>query len=227
MFQTKMKLITVKGLFAISAAFCVYYLSTTHFEFMLSLFHYMKFNLSSVSYTLLRLLQVLFPIFLLVPEKGINKAHLLKYTALAIGILYILGSSWIIYYLAANPMSMLSNFEFTKEFLQLNALNFGYLVWDSYDGYSVLFSLIEAAVYILLAFSISVRRRKTIAIYWISAILSIAMPFLYVFVISGIGKFSSMFLQKNTILFVAHIFTGAGLIVAGSDRRMWEDTVWQ
>lgn len=227
MFQTKMKMIVIRGCFAVSAAFCVYYLATTHFEFMLSLFHYMKFNLSSISYTLIRILQVMLPIFLLSPEKFVNKPQLLKYTLYSIGMLYILGSSWILYYMTDNQISQLGNLEFTKDYLQLNALNFGYLVWDAYDAFSVLFSFIEAAVYIALAYHVARVRRKTIILYIASVILSFALPFVYVYLILGTGEFSAMFLQKNTVLLISQIFMGAGLVIAGSSRRLWQAAVWE
>lgn len=227
MFQTKMKLFVIKACFAISALFCIYYFTTTHFEFMLSLFHYFKFNVSSISYTLLRPLQVVFAIVLFVPEKKLNKPKLLKYITLAIGIIYITGSSWIIYFLRDNPLSALKDTTFTSEYLQLHALNFGYLVWGTYDIYSIIFSILEALIYILLSDCIACKRRKTIVVFWISVFLGMVLPFIYIFAIHGTDNFSYQFLPKNTILFTSQIFMGAGLTVAGSTRQLWKETIWK
>lgn len=223
----KMKLTVIKGCFALSAALCIYYLATTHFEFMISLFHYMKFNLSSISYTLLRFFQILLPIFAFVPEKFTDKSRVLQIVLYAIGILYITGSSWIVYCLAANPVSSLGNVEFMRQYLQLNALNFGYLVWDSYDVFAVLFSVIEAALYIACAYSISRVRRRTVVLYVTLTVLSLSLPFLYVYLILGTGEFSTMFLQKNTVLIVSQILMCVGFAVAGTSRRLWETAIWE
>lgn len=226
MFQRKIEMAVMTSCFAISVVFCLYYLSTTHFEFMLALFHYMKFNISSVSYTLFRFAQILMAIFLLVPKIKLEKAKRLKYIMYIMGILYITGSTWIIYFLANNPISMLGDIDATTQYLKLNALNFGYLIWDSYDGFSILFSLIEAGLFIAMGYYIDKRRRKPITLYWISLALSMGLPFLYVYVISGTGAFSSMWLQKNIVLFVAQAFMGAGLTVAGRHRMLWEEVIW-
>lgn len=222
-----MKMAVIKGCFAVSAAFSLYYFATTHFEFMLSLFHYMKFNLSSISYTLIRILQVLFPVILFVPEKFTDKPSTLKVMLLLTGILYITGSSWILHCLFDSSFPGFGDTEAVKQYLQLNALNFGYLMWDSYDIFSVVFSLIQAAVHIALANCIACVRRKTIALYVTTTVLNILFPVLYVFVILGTGEFSSMFLQKNTVLIVAELFLCAGFLIAGTSRRLWEAVVWE
>lgn len=227
MFQTKIKISIIKACFAVSMVLCFYYLSTTHFEFMLSLFHYMKFNLSSISYTLIRLVQIIFSIILSVPAILFDRVKGIKFCLYLIGALYITGSSWIIYYIAQNPVSMLSDLAATKQFLQMNALNFGYLIWDSFDGFSVLFSLVEAALYFAMGYYIDKRKRKPVIIYCISLLLNIAFPFLYVYIISGVGEFSTMWLQKNTVLFTAQLFIAVGLIIAASSRRLWEEIIWE
>lgn len=227
MFEENLKKIAANFFFAVAILFNLYYLKTTQFEFMVSLFHYRMFNVSALAYTFMRLLYILLPIFLLVPPLLVEKSKRLKYTFYAIGVMYLLGNTWIIYLLADNPSSILSNIDELKNYLQMNALNFDYLVWDSYDLYGILFSTIEAVVYFAIGYQVERNSEKMITFYWIGLALSILLPFVYVFLISGEGVFSSMWLQKNTVIFASGIFMGIGLQLASKSKRLWATMIME
>lgn len=226
MFQNNLKRILIDACFAIAIVFNIYYLATTHFSFMLSLFHYKMFNIPAISYTLMRFLYILLPVFLLVPEVSMEKVKRIKYSFYAMGLFYLLGNTWIIYFLIDNPASMLSDTEALHNYLQLAALNFDYLVWDSYDLYGILFSTIEAALFFVLGYYIDKRRRKSVQLYWLTLVCSVLLPVIYVFLLSDAGSFSSMWLQKNTVLFTSGIFLGAGLSIASTSHSLWGDVIW-
>ena len=228
MFQDSIRRFVIDLCFVFAIVFNFYYLSTTHFEFMISLFHYQMFNISALSYTFMRFVYMVLPVFLLVPALHGNKPLTLERSFYLLGILYILGSTWIIYFLFQNPISMLwTDPEATKEFLQLNALNSDYLIWDSYDLFGILFSLIQAALYISVGYFITRNRKTTVKLFWISVITSMLLPALYVSLSPTVDTFSSLWLKKNTVLFASGIFTAAGLTIASSSRGMWSEMLWQ
>jgi len=226
MFQENMKKAVIDICMVISVFFALYYFTTTHFDFMVSLFHYRMFNLSAISYTIIRFVQLLIPIFFLVPRFKLSKVRTLKKLFYLMGILYVTGSSWIVNFIIDNPITMLGDLNATHEYLQAHALNFGYLIWDAYDLFGILFSLIQAALYFVLGYYIDKRRRRPLKIYWATLICSIVLPYLYVYVISGIGAFSSMWLQKNIVLFASGLFSAVGLTVAATSRGMWGEVIW-
>lgn len=226
MFQDNIKRITLTISFVISIALSLYYLATTHFSFMLSLFHYQMFNSSAIAYTLMRFVYVLVPILIFVPQLKIEKVKRIKYTFYILGILYLVGSTWIFYFFADNSLSAFSDMESVKNYLQMHALNFDYLVWDSYDLWGPVFSVIQAVLYFLFGYAIDKQRKRAILFYWLSLIVSIVFPFIYVFGISGTGSFSSLWLQKNIVLFTAGVFTGAGLHIASTSRAVWIETIY-
>lgn len=225
MFEENLKRITATFFFVVALVFNLYYLKTTHFEFMLSLFHYRMFNASALAYTVMRFAYILLPIFFVVPALAIEKVKRLKITFYIIAVMYIIGNSWIIYFLAENPFSMFNDMYAVMDYLQLNALNFDYLVWDSYDLYGILFSTVEAVIYWFVGYYIDKDAKKATTFYWVSLILSIILPFIYVFVLSGIGSFSSMWLRKNTVIFTSGIFMGISLQIASTSQRLWYNLV--
>lgn len=226
MFNNKIRRILVDACFAIAIFFNIYYLFATHIPFMMSLSHFLMYNISSVSYTIMRFLYILIPVFLLVPPIRGEKIKRIKFSLYLMGILYILGSTWIFYFLADNPLSLLQDRDATYQYLQAHALNADYLVWDSYDLYGILFSMIEAALYIAAGYFIDKRRRVPVRLYWLTVIMSVLLPFIYVFGISGVGSFTELWLQKNVVIFASGIFTAVGLTLASKSRSVWSDVVW-
>lgn len=226
MFKASLKRILVDACFFIAIFFSFYYLATTHFSFMLSLFHYRMFNLPAISYTLMRFVYILLPVFLLVPPLRTTKIRRIKVSLYFMGILYLIGNTWIFYFLRDNPMSAMSDYNLLEQYLRLNALNFDYLVWDTYDMYGILFSTIQAALYILLGYHIGRRRKHALLFYWLTVACSILFPVIYVYLISNIGEFSSQWLQKNTVLFAASIFMGVGLTIARTSRGIWDNVIF-
>lgn len=225
MFETKVKEFMIYLCLFIALMLNLYYLSNTHFEFMLSLSHFRMFNVSALSYTFMRLIYAFLPLFLLIKEYHWKKCNVLRTVFYAMGILYFLGSSWVIYLMADGKISLLNNLPELRAYLSSKALNFDYLVWDTYDLYGILFSLIQGISYILLASFIQSRRKISIRLFWLTVANSIILPFLYVFVISGNGQFSTLWLQKSTFLFLSGVFSGVALTVAGTSRFLWADII--
>lgn len=226
MFQDNIKRVTTSICFALAIVFSMYYLATTHFSFMLSLFHYQMFNSSAIAYTLMRFVYVLLPILIFVPHLKMEKILRIKYTFYLLGILYLIGSTWVFYFFSDNTLAAFRDMDAVKEYLQLRALNFDYLVWDSFDLWGPVFSLIQAASYFVLGYFTDKDRHTVAKLYWVALAVSILLPFIYVYIISGIGSFSSLWLRKNIVLFTAGIFTGAGIQVASTSRMVWGETLW-
>ena len=228
MFQENLKRIIIDMCIVFAILLSIYYLATTHVEFMISLFHFQMINVSAISYTLMRSLYLLLPLLLLVPQSrhGIPKIKKLKWVFYLFGIFYILGTTWAIHYLIDNPISSFADFDFTHDYLQSNALVFDYLVWDTYDLWGVLFSFIQATVYFLIGHYISKSKTKTVILFWISLILSILLPFIYVYLLSGRDAFTSMWLQKNVVLFASGLLTASALTIARNSSGLWGDVVW-
>lgn len=228
MFQDSMRRFAIDLCFVFAIILNFYYLSTTHFEFMVSLFHYQMFNISAIAYTLMRFVYMILPVFLLVPAIKGNKPKKLEKTFYLLGILYVLGSTWIIYFLFQNPISLLwTDPAAAKDFLQINALNSDYLIWDAYDLFGILFSFIQAAVYITIGHFITRNRKVTVKLFWLSVAISIFLPAIYVSLSPISTGFSSLWLRKNTVLFASGVFTGAGMTLASSSRGMWSEMLWQ
>lgn len=228
MFQENIKRIIIDMCIVFAILLSIYYLATTHVEFMISYFHFRLLNVSAISYTLMRCLYLMLPLLLLVPNNrhGLPKIKRLKYLFYAFSILYLLGSTWLIHYLADNPISSFADFEYTYSYLQGNALVFDYLVWDVYDPWGVLFSFVQAIIYFLLGHYISKSKTKTVILFWISLALSVLLPFLYIYLISSREFFTSMWLQKNVVLFASGLLIATGLTIARSSSGLWGDVVW-
>ena len=163
---------------------------------------------------------------MLVPRLKMRKIMRLKIAFYIIGALYMLGNTWIFYFLKDNPASMLKDIDALKVYLSSAALNFDYLVWDSYDLYGIFFSTLEAVLYFALGYFVDKKRKTTVKIFWAMLFFCIVLPFIYVYLISGTRAFSSLWLQKNTILFAAGIFMGAGLTIASTSHHLWGSLIW-
>ena len=92
--------------------------------------------------------------------------------------------------------------------------------------WGVLFSFIQAVVYFFIGYYISKSKSKTVTLFWLSLVLSILLPFIYVYLISGRGEFTSMWLQKNVVLFGSEILIASGLTIAKNSNGLWGDVVW-
>ncbi len=226
MSETKLKRFCINFCLIAAILFSLYYLYDTHFTFMLSLFHYKMLNSSSVSYTIMRFLYVLLPIFIMVPPLYMEKINRVKISFYLLGILYFVGTTWIFYFLRDHPLSYLENTVAVQGYLQLRALNFDYLIWDLYDLWGPIFSIITGSIYIALGYFIDKRVDIAVLLFWLTTIISVALPFLYNYVIAGINDISILWLRKNTIIFISGFLMNIATTIMATSERLWGDYIW-
>lgn len=206
----------------------LYYLKETHISYIISLSHYQMFNIPSISYTIMCFFHALFPLLLITPPLLFSRRAWLKGYFFAMGAFYLLGNTWIFYFLAQNPVSDLFNTAVLHQFQQSRALTLNYLSWATYDLWGVLFSAIQGAIYIYLGCIIDKRITKTFISYVAVTVNSLLFPLLYCFFTIGtsfeaiIGDETvNLYLNKNLMLIALDIFVSAAMFLASGVKGLW------
>lgn len=244
MYSSYIKRIVIDVLLFMATAVGLYYLFGTHLDFLISLFHFNSANVCSVAYSVMRVLFVLQPLVMLSRQSVIRKTTMLKCSYIIIGVCYLLGNTWLINFLVGRPLQILltasiptvfaggelaesvaDSLAFLENFQSANALNFNYLVWDSYDLFAVVFSLVQGILYIYLGLCIEQGRRRVVRIYAITFALALLLPLAYTFGVR-LSAPTSLWSTKNLFVLTEQFIVLIALFLAMETRSLWIDTVW-
>lgn len=249
MLSPYLKRIVIDVLLAISLIFGLFYAYKIFIDFLISLFHFEgtigTLNIASISYCIQRTLFIIIPMVMLTVLKNFPKMKIFKTIFYTIGITYLLGNTWIIYYalnnqpadllygsipvwfhygktgiLAGNSWNNLVSYQFN------NALVFNYLIWDSYDLFGVLFSTIQGILYIRLANVLDTSRKIVMKNIILVFVLSLILPWAYNIVVRKRFIFSNEWANRNLLLIFESLFILAALKFAASSRSFWHDVIW-
>ena len=223
-----------------------FYTYNVFMDFLISLFHFEGTrNLSSIVYCIQRSLQIVIPIIMLTIFKNFSKIKIFKVIFFVMGCCYIVANTWIINYVIDNSFMDLvyasiprwfSNGELGQvienswnnvySFQYNNAMVFDYLIWDSYDLWAVLFSIIQGILYICLSIDLDTSRPRVLRKFLLILFLSIAFPWGYNLFVQKNWIFSAAWAQKNIVLVFESFFIFIALNIAATSRNFWHDVLW-
>ena len=213
-------------------------------DFLISLFHFGdKVNLSSIAYIVQRVVFIIIPIIILTPKARTSNYLILKVLFYTVGICYIIGNVWVIYYLADNAFSAeafanlwygsfpvwLSNdkvqvaVDSLKDFQYNNAFVFNYIIWDSYNLFGVVFSFVMAALHFRFANRIEGHMKKVCNRYLAICLFALLAPILYNVLLQNVYVFSSLWGSKNALPIISSVFVYLALYLSSYSREFWND----
>lgn len=228
------------------AAFALglFYCKQDFLDFLISLFHFGdKVNLSSIAYIVQRAVFVFIPLIMLTAKTRIPKYIILKAMFYTIGVCYLLGNTWIIYYLISNSFSgeafanlwygsfpvWLSN-DTVKSAVQAlydyqynNAFVFNYIMWDSYNLFGIIFSTVMAVLYFRFAKRISGHMKKVCRRYLTISLFALITPILYNALFQNVFLFSTLWGTKNIILIFSSVLVYMALLLSSTSRTFWNE----
>lgn len=244
MFSPFLKRIVVD--IALFAAFIIglFYCKEDFLDFLISLFHFgSTVNLSSLAYVVERAVYILIPLIMLTAKTKMPKYKILKIMFYTIAVTYILGNTWIIYYLVSNSFSgeAFSNLWFGStpiwfagdkamaarsalyEFQYNNAFVFNYIMWDSYNLFGVLFSFIMGWLYFRFGYKINGHMKRVCNRYLIVSLAVLVIPILYNILIEKSFMVSALWREKNTLLIFSSVLVYISLRISSESRTFWND----
>ncbi len=246
MFSPYLKRILIDICFVCALLLAILFLKISFIDFLISLFHFNdKVNISSLAYCIQRCVYILIPLIMLSYNSKIPKALILKIAFIIIGICYLLGNTWIFFFLAENSFSTLLTASIPNIFandalkaqiaeatnqcylFQYNdAYVFNYLIWNSYDLFAVLFSTIQGILYIQLGLNYLNHKKYVIKKFILITTLSLILPLIYTFAIKMDFGFPYDWSVRNILLIFEAIFIIIAMYLASSSKTFWSDVMY-
>lgn len=211
----------------------VMHLTKFLFEMVLSIAFFEKTNIPSVSFIIYHLLLIYIPLLLISPNGKIPKALILKWVLRLIALCYLLGCSWIIYYIIDESFIGLfaDNINKIAEFQYNSALMFNYMTWICFSPLNVIFSLFQAFLYYIMTESITEHRAVFSLTAIISALFAILVPIIFVLFKPEplIQQFTTRLLgyfYDNMYAFGIQLCTASALFTLSFSPNLWEKILW-
>lgn len=213
---------------AIGLVFAILNLIFVIFDMSVSVLFYKMINIPSITYFAYHLLAMYIPLLLIIPNGRFPKALIIKWVLYGISLCYILGSTWIFYYIYDNSIAgiftdTLENFQSYQRNL---GLMFNYLAWDCYSPVNLIFSLLEALLLFISARSVTTDRLVFAVSLGLAVAFCIFAPILYNVISSG-DFISNDWLEKNAYILGSQIMSAIALISIASLSRLWGRLMWR
>lgn len=211
---------------ALALLLAIGHMVVIYFDVTLSVVFYGMANIPSISYLVCHLAFMYIPLLLMIPNgQKYPKAMVLKVVLYVISACFLLGNTWVIYFIAKNPFSALFTTDAAgfQTFQRENALMFNYMIWNCYTPVNVIFSLINSALYFVCAKTIVNRKGVFRASYTVAFALSIIVPFLFKMFGADSEKLG---LQDNIYLIGSQLFTVVSLYALSFSSRQWMQKLW-
>lgn len=246
MFSPFLKKIVIDLSLFVAFMLGLFYCREDFLDFLISLFHFGdKVNLSSIAYIIQRAVFVFIPMIMIATKTKFPKYVIIKGMFIAIGVCYLLGNTWVIYYLAHNGFSgesfanlwygsypaWLSNdtVEAAKQalydFQYTNAFVFNYIIWDSYNLFGVIFSFVMSYLYFRFAKRLGGHMRKVCGRYLAVSLFAVITPIAYDAIFQNVFPFSDLWGEKNVLLIFSTVFIYIALRLSSSSRTFWSDII--
>ena len=247
MFSPFLKRIVIDMLLGVALLLGILYFREVFFDFLVSLFHfYSSINLSSLAYTAMRFIGMFIPIiFIATFGDAVTKNKVLKILFIIIGVCYMLGNTWIFYYIGEGPVKDLflaclprwiggpelrASVEAAVNNLYKiqydRALILNYIVWDTYSLYGIIFSFIQGYLYITLGLSINSHRNIVVRKFFFITLLSFLLPMLHTVLINGTVFISSSWGKRNVMLIFENVLILLALRFSATSKMLWADIIW-
>lgn len=246
MFSPYLKRIIIDVCLFLALALGILFFSKVFIDFLISLFHFDdKINIPSIVYIIQRFLYALLPLIILTNKMPFQKIKIIKVLFYILGGCYILGNTWIFYFLnhhsfsdlltASTPVwfadeSLLQSIETAhkvcRSYQYEHALVFNYLIWDSYNLFGIVFSFIQGFLLIRMGYLIEDHKANVVRRFLIISILSLAIPILYGIGIRREFEFPIEWGQRNILLIFESFFIYLALKLASTTRSFWADILY-
>lgn len=214
---------------AAGLVFSILHLMNFLFDMIVSVAFYSKINIPSVAYILSHFLIVFIPLLMIIPNGKMPKGLILKWVFYGIGICYLLGCTWIIYFIVDNSFSALfsSSAQDFQTYQRELALSFNYMTWECYSPLNLVFSLIQALLYLLLGASLDGGKAVFRVTIPTSLILAIAVPIIFILISPEIsGDSLSSALMRHVYIFGSQALSSIGLFAISASNYQWEHFLW-
>ncbi|MEE0944343.1 MAG: hypothetical protein UIM24_02680 [Clostridia bacterium] len=198
------------------------YLALELFPFVTSIQAHHKINISTVCYTLLRLMLVVIPVVIILPSRvyrsKIEKTNLL-------GKVFALVSFFFFFGMVADIMSynIFGGYaDFGNDPVMIKMLC-GYI---GIGG--IVFCFLQGVFYLLLSKKINGHKKDVVLLFAIAYLTYLVLPFVLMS-INDIQLFTKdwyTWFGKNVFLWLSNMFVLVGLIIATGSRRMWGQLIW-
>lgn len=172
-------------------------------------------NAQTVSFTVFTLLMLILPLVMLCKGEQFPKKNVLS-------VLFYLFAAVILIGTAADLISFRGFSGYT--FSEGDAV-FVNMMWNIPSLIGVMFSVIIAVLYCILAHKIKYVRRASLVLLFVVFILSSAIPFAYAYFASGVLP-RQTWLEKAAFIIPEYILLLAAFSISGSSRKLWVKHIW-
>ncbi len=210
----------------VSLILAIAHLALSFFDVTLSIVFYGMANIPSVCYLIFQLASLYIPLLLMIPNGyRIPKALILKWVFYVISACYLLGNTWIFYFIFKNPISALftSDAMTFQTFQREHALMFNYMIWNCYTPLNIVFSLINSGLFFICARTLQSRRYIFRIAIVLAFVLTIAVPFLFKLFGAASDKLG---LVDNVYLIGSQMLSTAALYSLSLASRLWGQELW-
>lgn len=217
------------ALIAVGVFLAVLQLAFAFYDMALSIVYYNKANVPSITFLVYQLLLLYIPLYLLIPNGKQPKGLVLKWVFYAIALCFILGNSWVIYFIADNSFADLFKADFATfyEYQRTNALMFNYTIWYCYEPISLIFSLIAAVLYFICGSTLDGGRRLFRICLSAALIMTFIIPVSYKIYFYGHLSLEGQFgLVQNVFLIASQGVTTVAMVALSLSSRLWSQTLW-
>lgn len=214
-FQELIKRLFIDIVAFFALALNIYFLYSQMIPFFNAALALNYLNGQTVGYLAYSVLLMLFPIILLFGAPAISKPKALRILFYAFAAVLLVGTA-----------SDLITYKFFLDYTFMEGHTvFVNIMWNMPNVWGVLFSLVIAALYALLAYWIKKRRKISYYLYLSIFILSTAIPFIYTYLTSGALPRDS-WMQKAVLIIPEQFLILISLSVCASSRSLWKKHVW-
>ncbi len=214
-----------KGLIALAVILWIPYLAIEFIPFIRSAMEYEKINLSTMSYSALRVMLVLVPIIMIVPEKLYFKVMNLKKIKLLsrwfIGIAFFFFTGVVVDIMSYNVFGGYQDFGEDPIYIKM--------LWGSVSLWGITFCVLQCICYLVLWRKINGHKKQAVIAFAVTYALYMILP-----ILSGVltgADFTvnpwNIWLSKNIWFFLTNALVLAGLIVSAQSRRVWSSLIWR
>ena len=213
---------------SVGLVFSILHLTQFLFDMIVSVAFYSKANVSSIVYILCHFLVVFVPLLMIIPNGKVPKALILKWVFYGIAACYFLGNVWIIYFIYDNSFSALfsTTAENFRYYQSTAALSFNYMTWECYTPLNMLFSLLQALMFLVLGTSLENGRAVFSLTLPISTAITIIVPLIFIILEPYTISNLEITMNRHAYILASQLFTSIGLYAISVSSHQWEKFLW-
>lgn len=211
----------------ISLFFGILMFATNHIDFIIAAVEYNRVNIPNLAYILLRIISaIILPMLFIVPSFfAFGRIRLGKAAYITMGVLYLLTTTWILYFLKDASFSELFGNEKIIEFQTDNSFVSSYVFWDTYSWIGVLYTIALGVGYIFLGINLDDNRIRVRNIMLAVLAAKIFLPMISN-LITGNDIVSMFWLTNNYAELISCITMTIAFCEVSADNNSWIDFVW-